>query len=230
MREHGFYKKDDKQPPAGRKSALKKGQSKPEVKFSKVNRVKSEDGGEEDDDSCIDSEVSSDSSMSVDRPPKSLVWKDRPKSWKVSKIRTVSTRLEPPTEDTTSDAAPQPNVSNTAGAVEEEQAPSEPPIPVEAVQPPVPAKMKARMVWPRGSGAPGYRGTKWYDFEFEEQDEHHDDPPLPATASNTRRSFPVPKYEDRYLEPEPTSDPKHPGNVKDDKSPGGIESNWALAK
>jgi hypothetical protein len=65
VREHGFYKSNDKQPPVGRKSSMKKGQSKPGVKFSKVNRVQSEDGGEEDDDSCIDSEVSSDSSMSV---------------------------------------------------------------------------------------------------------------------------------------------------------------------
>ena len=73
VREHGCYKTDDKQTPAGGKSALKKGQSKPGVKFSKVNRVQSEDGGEEDDDSCIDSEVSSDSSMSIDRPPKSLI-------------------------------------------------------------------------------------------------------------------------------------------------------------
>ena len=100
---------------------MRKGQSKPGVKYSKVNRVQSEDGGEEDDDSCIDSEVSSDSSMSVDRPPKSLVWKDRHKSRKVSKIRTVSTihrtmRMESPTEDTTDDAAPKPNVSNTADA------------------------------------------------------------------------------------------------------------------
>jgi hypothetical protein len=91
VREHRFYKTDDKQPPAGRKSALKKGQSKPGVKFSKVNRIQSEDGGGEDDDSCIDSEVSSYSSMSVDRPPKSLVWKDRHKSRKVSKIQIVST-------------------------------------------------------------------------------------------------------------------------------------------
>ena len=50
VREHGFYKSDDQQPPAGRKSSLKKGQSKPGVKFSKVNRAQSEDGGEEDDD------------------------------------------------------------------------------------------------------------------------------------------------------------------------------------
>jgi hypothetical protein len=139
--------------------------------------------------------------MSVDRPPKSLVWKDRPKSRKVSKIRTVSTihrttRLEPTTEDTTSDTAPQPNVGDAAGAVaeepaphpnvgdaadavEEEQAPSEPTskptIPIETVQPPAPARKKARMVWPCGSGLPGfgrYRGTKLHDFEAEEQDEH----------------------------------------------------------
>jgi hypothetical protein len=210
--EHGFYKTDNKQPPAGRKSALKKGQS---VKFSKVNRVQSEDGGEEDDDSCIDSEVSSDSSMSIDRPPKSLVRKVRPKSRKVSRIQTVSTihrttRLEPPTEDTTNDAAPQPNVSDTADAVEEEQAPSEPtsepPIPVETVQPPVPARKKARMVWPRGSGAPGfgrYRGTKWYDFETEEQDpqshelpesEYHFDfrPDTSSEGSNPADHEPIP--------------------------------------
>jgi hypothetical protein len=69
-REHGFYKSDDKQPPAGRKSSMKKGQSKPGVKFSKVNRVQSEDRGKEDDDSCIDSEVSSDTSkvLSMERP------------------------------------------------------------------------------------------------------------------------------------------------------------------
>jgi hypothetical protein len=210
VREHGFYKSNDKQPPAGRKSALKKGQSKPGVKFSKVNRVQSEDGGEEDDDSCIDSEVSSDSSMSVDRPPKSLVWKDRPKSKKVSKIRTVSTihrttRLEPSTEDTTNDTAPQPNVGDAADTVSEEPAPSEPPseptseppIQVQDVQPPVPAQKKARMVWPPRAGAPGFgmhRGRMYYS-ETEEQDEH-DDPPLPATTSSTRRSFPVPKYED----------------------------------
>ena len=132
VREHGFYKSDGKQLPAGRKSSLKKGQSKPGVKFSKVNRVQSEDGGQEDDDSCIDSQVSSDSSMSFDRPPKSIVWKDRPKSRKVSKIRTVSTkhrttRLEPPTEDTTSNIAPQANDGDTAVAVEEEQAQPEGP-------------------------------------------------------------------------------------------------------
>ena len=149
---------------------MKKGQSKPGVKFSKVNRVKSEDGGEEDDDSCIDSEVSSDSSMSVDRPPKSLVWKDRHKSRKVSKIRTVSTihrtmRMESPTEDTTDDAAPQPNVSNTADEVNEELVPPEPTsepsldtsIPQEAnAQPSVPSRKKARMVGPPRDGLPGY--------------------------------------------------------------------------
>ena len=146
---------------------MKKGQSKPGVKFSKVNRVQREEGGQEDDDSCIDSEVSSDSSMSVDRPPKSLVWRDRPKSRKVSKIRTVSTihrttKLESPTEDTTNDAAPQPNVSDTAAAVNEEQAPpeptSEPPpetsIPLEPEQTPVSAQKKVRLAWPSSEGPP----------------------------------------------------------------------------
>jgi hypothetical protein len=104
MREHGFNRSDDKQTSAGKKSSLKKGQSKPGVKFSKVNRVQSEDGQEYDDDSCIDSEVSSDSSMSVERPPKSIIWKDRQQSRKVSKIRTVSTihqttKVEPLTTD-----------------------------------------------------------------------------------------------------------------------------------
>jgi hypothetical protein len=207
---------------------MKKGQSKPGVKFSKVNRVQREDGGEEDDDSCIDSEVSSDSSMSVDRPPKSLVWKDRPKSRKVSKIRTVSTiyrttRLELPTEDTTNDAAPQPNVSDTA--VDEEQAPPEPTsdpppetlIPIETVQPPAPARKRTKLSWPHGSGLPGfgaYTGKKWYNSDTEEQDENDDPPP------RTRRSIPVPKYKDRYSQIESASDSKLPGDINDDKSPG----------
>jgi hypothetical protein len=228
VREHGFYKSDDKQTPAGRKSSLKKGQSKPGVKFSKVNRVPSEDGGEEDDDSCIDSEVSSDSSMSVDRPPKSLVWKDRPKSRKVSKIRTVSTihrttRLESPTEDTTNDAAPQPNVSDTEAAVNEEQAPpeptSEPPpetsIPLEPEQPSVPARKKAIMKWPPRDGLPGHgmhRGRMYYT-EYEDHVEHHAQP-------QPRRSFPVPKYKDHHSKTEQTSDSKLPGDTSDDKSPG----------
>ena len=99
------------------------------------------------------------------------------------------------TEDATSDTAPQPNVGDAAGAVEEEQAPPEPPIPAQTVQPPVPARKRAKLQWPYGSGAPGfgrYYGKKWYNSDSEEQDEH-DDPPLPATTSNTR-SFPVPKY------------------------------------
>ena len=73
MREHGFNRSEGKQASAGKKSTLKKGQFKPGVKFYKVNRVQSEDGGEDDDDSFIDSEVSSDSSMSVDRPAKSII-------------------------------------------------------------------------------------------------------------------------------------------------------------
>jgi hypothetical protein len=190
---------------------MKKGQSKPGVKFSKVNHLQSEDGGGEDDDSCIDSEVSSDSSMSVDRPPKSLVWKDRHKSRKVSKIRTVSTihrtmRMEPPTEDTTNDAAPQPSVSNTADEVNEEQAPlestSEPPpetsIPAQAVQPPSPLRKRTKLPWPHGSGLPGfgpYTGKKWYNSNTEEQDEN-DDPPQPRRYTY----YLIPHYLDVYVQ------------------------------
>ena len=154
--------------------------------------------------------------MSVDRPPKSLVWKDRPKSRKVSKIRTVSTihrttRLESPTKDTTNDAAPQPNVSDTTAAVDEEQAPSEPTsepqIQVQAVQPPVSARKKAIMKWPPRDGLPGYgmhRGRMYYT-EYEDHVEHHAQP-RPATTSNTRRSIRVSKYKDRHSETEQTSD------------------------
>jgi hypothetical protein len=165
--------------------------------------------------------------MSVDHPPKSLVWKDRPKSRKVSKIRTVSTvhrttRLGPPTEDTTSDTAPQPNVGDTTSAVEEEQA-----LP----EPPETARKRAKLPWPHGSGLPGfgaYTGKMWYNSDSEEADEH-DDPPLPATTSNTR-SFPVPKYRDRHLEPEPSSDSKLPGPIKYDKSPGGDREHLGTGK
>ena len=68
-----------------------------------------------------------------------------------------------------------------------------------------------------------------YHSETEEQDEH-DDPPLPATTSNTRRSFPVPKYHERHLEPEPTSDSKLPGPVKDDKPPGGNREHHGIGE
>ena len=80
------------------------------------------------------------------------------------------------------------------------------------------------------TGFGAYTGKKWYNSDTEEQDEH-DDPLLPATTSNTRRSFPVPKYEDRHLlEPEPTSDPPLPGNVKGDKSPGGDREQLGTGK
>ena len=104
-------------PEEARSHLLKKGQLEPGVKFSKVNRVKSEDGEEDGDDSCVDSEVSSDSSMSVDRAPKSITWSQKKQSRKVSKIRTVSTihrtttvpgQPEPPpaTDNVTGDDAP----------------------------------------------------------------------------------------------------------------------------
>jgi hypothetical protein len=137
-------------------------------------------------------------------------------------------RIESPTEDNTDDAAPQPNVSNTADEVNEEQAPPEPTsepspetsIPQEAnEQPPAPARKKAIMIWPHGPGLPGsgrYRGTKWYDMETEGQDEH-DDSSLPASTSNTRRSIPVPKYRERHLEAESSSDSKLPGDFSDNK-------------
>ena len=89
-----------------------------------------------------------------------------------------------------------------------------------------------KLPYPHGSGLPGfeaYTGKKWYNSDTEEQDEH-DDPPLPATTSNTRRSFPVPKYHERHLEPEPTSDSKLPGTVKDDKPPGGNREHHGMAR
>ncbi len=219
MREHGFYESDDKQP----------GQSKPGVKFSKVNRVQSEDGVEEDDDSCIDSEVSSDSSMmSVDRPPMSIVWKDRPKYRKVSKIRTVSTihrttRLEPPTEDTTSNTAPQANDGDTAVAVEK-QAQPEPMIQDQAAQPPVPARRRSRRTWPYGSGMPGfgaYHGTSWHDSDSEENEEwdKHDDPPRLAPTPNAQENpAPIARTSKRCRETEARSSNEPPELIKDDES------------
>ncbi len=131
------------------------------------------------------------------------------------------------TEDTTSDTAPQPSGGDTASAAAEEQAPYVPPpateTPAETTQLPVPPRKRAKMIWPRGSGAPEfgrYRGIKWYDMETEGQDEHND-PPLPASTSNTRRSVPVPKYRDRHQQTEPSSSSQLPEPTKDDKSPGG---------
>ena len=228
MSEHGFYKSDDQQPPAGRKSSFKKGQSKPGVKFSKVNRAQSEDAGEEDDDSCIDFEVSSDSSMSVDRPPKSIVWKDRPKSKKVSKIRTVSivhrtTRLEPPTEDTASNIAPQANDGDTAVAVEEEQAQPELMAQDQVAQPPVPARRRQRRPWPYGSGLPGfgaYHATSWHDSDSEEHEERdkHDDPPHLVTTSYAQEdSVPITRTFKRCRETEARSGNELPKLIKDNE-------------
>jgi hypothetical protein len=110
--------------------------------------------------------------------------------------------MEPPTEDTTSNTAPQPNDGETAGAVEEEQAQPEPPIPVQTVQPPVPASRRSRLPWPHGSGLPD---KKWYNSDNEEQDEH-DDPPLQATTSNV--PVPIARTSKRPREAEPRSDSK----------------------
>jgi hypothetical protein len=169
-------------------------------------------------------------------PPKSLVWKDRPKSRKVSQIRTVptihrTTRLEPPTEDTTSDTAPQPNVGDAAGStVSEEPAPSEPPseppTQVEAVQPPVQARKRTKLPWPHGSGLPGfgaYTGKKWYNSDTEEQDEN-DDPPRPC------RSFQVLKYKDRHSQIESASDSSSQETSMMTSPPGKTESNQARAR
>jgi hypothetical protein len=163
VRERGFYKSDDKQAPADRKSSLKKGQSKPGVKFSKVNRVQREDGEEEDDDSCIDS----DSSMLLDRPPKSIVWKDRTESRKVSKIRMVSTihrttKVDPPTNDTTGTGTSPINDGGTQDAAADEQAQSEQANQAQATHPPVIARRKSRPPWPYGSEMPGFGGISWH--------------------------------------------------------------------
>jgi len=95
-------------------------------------------------------------------------------------------------------------------------------------EPPVPARKRAKLPYPHGSGLPGfgaYTGKKWYNSDTEEQDEH-DDPPLPATTSNTRRSFPVPNI----ATDEPTSDSKIPGLIEDDKSPGGNREHLGTVK
>jgi hypothetical protein len=178
--------------------------------------------------------------MSVDHPPKSLVWKDRPKFRKVSKIRTVSTihrttRSNTSTEDTTNDAAPQPSDGDTASAVAEKQVPYNPPpeteIPAETVEPPVPPR-KTKMIWPRGTGIPGfgrYRVTKWYDMETEGQNEH-DDSSLPASTSNTRRSIPVPKSRKRHRQTESSSSSQLPDPPRMTSHLGVIESNMATLR
>ena len=84
------------------KSALKDGNRKPKVKFSKAQRMVSLANRVQRDldaanQSAEDSEVSSESSMSVDHAPKSLVWKGNSNrisyGRKVSKIHSVSTIL-----------------------------------------------------------------------------------------------------------------------------------------
>ena len=72
-----------------------------------------------------------------------------------------------------------------------------------------------------------HRGREYHP-KTEEQDEH-DDPPLTASTSNTRRSVPVPNYRDRHLEVEPI-DSKLPEPTKDNKSPGGDREQHGDAK
>ena len=131
----------------------------------------------------------------------------------------------------TSDSKP--SVSGTAAAADEEQAAleptSEPPpetsIPLEPEQPSVPARKRPMMKWPPRDGLPGYgmhRGRMYYT-EYEDHVEHHAEP-------RPRRSFPVPKYEDRHSEPEPISDSKLPGDIKDDKSPEGDKEQHSIGE
>ena len=132
-----------------------------------------------------------------------------------------TTRLEPPTEDTTSNTAPQANKGDTAVAVEEEQAQPEPTIPVQAVQPPVPARGRSRRPWPYGSGIPGfgaYHGKQWHDSDSEEQDEHGD-PPRQATTSNAQEDpLPVARTPKRRREAKARSGNESPELIKDDES------------
>ena len=77
-----------------------------EANVDRVQRSKRDSSGYE----SADSEVSSDSSMSVERPPKSIVWKgttQRNSGRKVSNLRSVSIASL-----ATSDQAPQQEINN----------------------------------------------------------------------------------------------------------------------
>ena len=95
------------------KPAIKNGGKHPRVKFSKTNRVISlvnrvQRDLSQDKQSDADSEVSSsDSSMSIDREPKSLVWKGNSKGRNVSSIRSVSMIRRTEKTDTTKPDAKQ---------------------------------------------------------------------------------------------------------------------------
>ena len=133
----------------------------------------------------------------VGRPPSQVhSRKDRPKSRKVSKIRTVSTihrttKVVPPTKDNTGNATPQANDGDTEVTAEGEQAQPEPMNQDQAVQPPVPGRRRPRRPWPYGSRMPGfgaYRGASWHDSGSEEHEERteHDDPIHPAPTSDVQ--------------------------------------------
>ncbi len=90
------------------KPAIKNGGKHPRVKFSKTNRVISlvnrvQKDLTQDNQSDADSEVSSsDSSMSIEREPKALVWKGKSKGRNVSNIlRSVSMIRRTEKTDTT---------------------------------------------------------------------------------------------------------------------------------
>ncbi len=97
----------------------------------------------------------------------------------------------------------------------------EPTIPVQSVQPPVPARRKSRRPWPYGSGITGfgaYYGKQWYDSDSEGQDEH-DDPPRPATTSNAQEvPIPIARTSKRFREAETRSDTELPELINDNAS------------
>ena len=96
IREHGTASRS----PGPPKSALKDSGKGQKVKFArtqrlvgKVNRVQAKGHSTQQQHSEVDSEVSSDSSASVDHPPKSIVWKGSKERYtsgrKVSHLRSV---------------------------------------------------------------------------------------------------------------------------------------------
>ena len=133
--------------------------------------------------------------MSVDRPPKSIVWKDRPKSRKVFKIRTVSTlhrttKVQPPIKGATGTGIPQANDGDTEAAAEEEQVQPEPMNQPQVVQSLLPARRRLQRQWPYGSGLPGFEAYRIPGRDSSSEDHQkrteHDDPTHPAPTSDAQ--------------------------------------------